>query len=95
MILIVAVLASFVVGLAVESHWCGHMHQARRWEAVARREHDLLLAAIRSAKRWTGAAKHWHLEYEREKRTSEGHAAMLAALGRAVSEGGTITEESK
>jgi hypothetical protein len=38
------------------------------------------------------ASKHWHLEYEHEKKTSEGHAAMLAALGRAVSEGGSISE---
>jgi hypothetical protein len=91
-ILIVATLAAFVIGLAVESHWCGHRHQARRWEAVARREHDRSVSAFKSAKRWAGASKHWHLEYEREKRTAESHAAMLAALGRAVAEGQSISE---
>jgi hypothetical protein len=92
MILILCSLAAFVVGLAVESHWCGHRHQARRWEAVARKEHDRSVSAFKSAKRWAGASKHWHLEYEREKRTSDGHAEMLRALGRAVSEGGSISE---
>jgi hypothetical protein len=92
MIFIVAVLAAFVVGLAVESHWCGHRHQARRWEAVARREHDRHELARRSVRRWASASKHWHLEYEREKRTAEGHAAMLAALGKAVAAGQEFEE---
>jgi hypothetical protein len=91
-LLFVLVPAAFVFGLAVESHWCGHMHQARRWEYVARREHDRHELARRSVRRWASASKHWHLEYEREKRTAEGHAAMLAALGRAVSEGGSVSE---
>jgi Flp pilus assembly protein TadB len=92
MILIVATLAAFVVGLAVESHWCGHRHQASRWEAVARREHDRHLEAVKAAKRWASAAKHWHRQYGEASRTSESHAAVLAALGRAVSEGGSISE---
>jgi hypothetical protein len=89
---IILALAAFVVGLAVESHWCGHRHQARRWEAVARREHDRHLEALASAKRWAGAAKHWHRRYGEASRTSDEHAAVLAALGRAVSEGGSISE---
>jgi hypothetical protein len=88
----VLVPAAFVVGLAVESHWCGHMHQARRWEAVARREHDRHEMALRMVKRWRAASGRWYRRYEAEKKTSEGHAAMLAALGRAVSEGGSISE---
>jgi hypothetical protein len=92
MITVILALAAFVVGLAVESHWCGHRHQARRWEAVARREHDRHEMARASLRRMTSAAKHWYRRYESEKRTSEGHAAMLAALGRAVSEGGSISE---
>jgi hypothetical protein len=92
MILFVCVMVAFVVGLAVESHWCGHMHQARRWEAVARREHDRHLEAVKAAKRWASAAKHWHRQYGEASRTSESHAAVLAALGRAVSEGGSISE---
>jgi hypothetical protein len=94
MILLLGVLipAAFVLGLAVESHWCGHMHQARRWEAVARREHDKLLEALAAARRWRGASRHWHREYGEASRTSESHAAVLAALGRAVSEGGSISE---
>jgi hypothetical protein len=92
MTLIVCILVAFVVGLAVESHWCGHRHQARRWEAVARREHDRHLEALASAKRWAGAAKHWHLRYGEASRTSESHAAVLAALGRAVAEGQPIEE---
>jgi hypothetical protein len=92
LLLFVLVPAAFVVGLAVESHWCGHMHQARRWEAVARREHDRHELARRSVRRWASASKHWHLEYEREKRTAEGHAAMLAALGKAVAAGQEIEE---
>jgi hypothetical protein len=89
---IVAILAAFTLGLMVESHWCGHRHQASRWEAVARREHDRQLEALASAKRWIGAARHWHREFEREKRTSDGHAEMLRALGRAVAEGQEISD---
>jgi hypothetical protein len=89
---VIIFLASIVVGMAVESHWCGHRHQARRWEAVARREHDRHLVAVSSVKRWIGASKHWHREFEREKRTAEGHAEMLRALGRAVSEGQSLSE---
>jgi hypothetical protein len=48
--------------------------------------------SVRAAERYLSAAKHWHRMYTREKKTSEGHAAMLAALGRAVSEGGSISE---
>jgi hypothetical protein len=77
---VIIFLAAVVVGMAVESHWCGHRHQARRWEAVARREHDRLLEALSAARRWRGASRHWH-------RTAEGHAEMLRALGRAVAEG--------
>jgi hypothetical protein len=85
LILGVLIPVAFVLGLAVESHWCGHYHQARKWEAVARREHARLEDALAAARRWRGASRHWH-------RTAEGHAAMLAALGRAVSEGGSISE---
>jgi hypothetical protein len=92
LLLFVLVPAAFVLGLAVESHWCGHYHQARRWEAVARREHDRQIHALAAAKRWAGASKHWHTEFEREKHTAESHAAMLAALGRAVAEGQSISE---
>jgi Flp pilus assembly protein TadB len=92
MIFIAAVLAAFTLGLFVESHWCGHRHQARRWESIARREHDRQLEALASAKRWASAAKHWHRQYGEASRTSESHAAVLAAMGRVVSEGGSISE---
>jgi hypothetical protein len=92
LLIFVLVPAAFVVGLAVESHWCGHYHQAKRWEAVARREHDRHLEALAAAKRWAGAAKHWHLRFGEASRTSGEHAAVLAALGRAVSEGGSLSE---
>lgn len=75
------VVLAFVVGVAVGGcveAWRHQCGDVERWH--------------RSATAWARCAGRWRHEALRWQATAEGHAEVLAALGRSVAEGGTVVD---